>query len=590
MGLLEAIIGVAVFFIVALASYRAFVAVLGLFATTNFKTNAADVAEEKIELVRNVPYSNVGTIGGIPAGVLPPSETIVRSGDTFIASTTVRSIDDPFDGIVGGNPNDTAPADYKLVEISVTCISCADQKPANIAARVAPKGLETASTNGALFVQAIDANGQAVSGATVYLFNARTNPLIDLYDATDASGFLRLVDVPPQNQSYEITVSKTGYSTDGTLATSTGNPNPVKPHATVSLGQVTQATFVIDHSSALNFSSVDETCQIVPDVGFTITGSKLIGTNPDVVKTAGAYATNTNGIFALNNLEWDTYNFNFANQDYDIEGTIPDLPITIAPNATQNVKLITRSKQSNIIVVSVRDSVSGLPLSGADAGLARAGFWATSTTGRGFLRQTDWSGGLGQDIFTTANKYYADDSNVDVTSSAGDIKLRLIATSTYAPAGILTSSTFDTGSPSNFYTVSSNPTSQPAATGQNPVQMQIATATTTIPTQWNYVGPDGTNQSYYTPGNPNIPVNHNGDQYLRYRLYLQTASTTYTPTVSDVAVTFASDCVPSGQTYFGGLSLGSYTLTVSRTGYETQSVPISITDPWQYTTINLIPQ
>ena len=120
---------------------------------------------EKLELVRNLPYEDVGVTGGIPSGVLPYSTTTIRNGQTFTLITTVRNIDDPFDGTLGGSPNDTAPADYKLVEISAICQNCSQQTPVILSTIVAPKQLEGASQNGALFIQVFDSNGYPVVGA-----------------------------------------------------------------------------------------------------------------------------------------------------------------------------------------------------------------------------------------------------------------------------------------------------------------------------------------------------------------------------------------------------------------------------------------
>ena len=56
-----------------------------------------------------MPYSKVGIPGGIPNGVVNHVETFVRNGIPFVATTTIRNVDDPFDGTLGGSPNDTSP-------------------------------------------------------------------------------------------------------------------------------------------------------------------------------------------------------------------------------------------------------------------------------------------------------------------------------------------------------------------------------------------------------------------------------------------------------------------------------------------------
>ena len=71
---------------------------------------------------------------------------------SFTLTTTVRNIDDPFDGTATGNPPpvDTAPADYKLVDIGATCPLCDNAFDETITTTVAPKNLESATADGSL--------------------------------------------------------------------------------------------------------------------------------------------------------------------------------------------------------------------------------------------------------------------------------------------------------------------------------------------------------------------------------------------------------------------------------------------------------
>jgi len=44
---------------------------------------------------------------------------LIRDNTSFNVETIIRNIDDPFDGTIGGDPNDTSPSDYKLAEIEM---------------------------------------------------------------------------------------------------------------------------------------------------------------------------------------------------------------------------------------------------------------------------------------------------------------------------------------------------------------------------------------------------------------------------------------------------------------------------------------
>ena len=106
---------------------------------------------------------------------------------------------------------------------------------------------------------------------------------------------------------------------------------------------------------------------------------------------------------------------------------------------------------------------------------------------------------------------------------------------------------------------------------------------------WNFLGTDGTANTYYTLADQNINSLHNGDRYLRYKAFLQTASTTWTPTISDVSFTFTSSCVPPGQVLFTGLGTGDYTLTVSKAGYQPFTDTVTVSSSWQQYGVTVSP-
>jgi hypothetical protein len=87
------------------------------------------LANEQLEVARNLPYSDVGIVAGWPIGKIPYQKTEIRHGANFVVTTTVRNIDDPFDGTIGGTPNDPSPADYKLVDLSLDCPNCKNFAP-----------------------------------------------------------------------------------------------------------------------------------------------------------------------------------------------------------------------------------------------------------------------------------------------------------------------------------------------------------------------------------------------------------------------------------------------------------------------------
>jgi hypothetical protein len=274
---------------------------------------------------------------------------------------------------------------------------------------------------------------------------------------------------------------------------------------------------------------------------------------------------------------------------YDLAGINPLNPIILNPAAAQSVQLIVVPKDPRSALITIKDSATLLPLSGASVTLSGNGYNDVQLTGKGFINQTDWSGGAGQEEYVALGQYWADDGNVDVLTVSGDILLKDVFGS-YNPSGMLESSIFNAGSPSNFNNLTWEPTDTPALAGIDSVKFQIATnATVTATTTWDFAGPDGTVATFYTTSDTPIYSGHNGDQFLRYRTYLSTATATVTPNVSDVAFTFTTSCTPPGQVIFTGLSAGTYDLTVSKSGYVTVNQSISISSNWAEFTVTLAP-
>jgi len=584
-SVIEAIIGVAVFLLISVGVYQSYSKIIEVVRLSRLRSTAATVANEKIELIRNLPFKDVGIVNGFPAGKILATETITRDGVQFSVQTTVRNIDDPFDGIVGGSPNDTAPADYKLVEVNITCLNCRIFQPFIQTTIVSPKDLEIAGGGGALFIKVIDANGNPVPQAKVHVENKKLTPNLFIDDLTNNLGLLQLVDVPSSTGGYNSSTTKAGYSTDQTYPSGgSDNPNPIKEDSTVASGQVTQVTLAIDRVSTINVSTTNQICSVLPNISFRVDGAKLIGSNK--LKYSTTTATNVSGQKALSNLEWDVYKFMITDAGYDLAGSRPFLPVNLAPNTTQDIQLLLEVKNPRSLLVGVKDSATGLPVSGATVLLEKAGFSASYLTGQGFFNQTNWSGGAGQVSFTDPARYFDSDSNIDIGPPGGELKLSKIG-SNYQISGWLESSTFDTGSVSDFHNIIWQPTDQPVATGPDSVKFQVASNNDNA--TWNFVGPDNTAATYYTLSNTNLS-NHNGKRYLRYRVFLSTLDNSKTPNVSDISFTFTSACVTSGQAFFNALTSGTYTMTVTRPGYQVWiDTNISITSDYQQLEVILTP-
>jgi hypothetical protein len=244
--------------------------------------------------------------------------------------------------------------------------------------------------------------------------------------------------------------------------------------------------------------------------------------------------------------------------------------------------------------VTVVDGANQQLLSDAVVTFSQGASIKTATTGSGYLEQTDWSAGQGQENFSNESRYLAQDGNIETNSPAGELKLKLFS-GQYMQEGWLESSTFDVGTTTNFLTLSWTPSDQPQFTGVNSAKFQIATNetlddTAENPLTWDFVGPTGSAASYYTSPGQAIASLHDGDRYLRYRLFLETANQTVTPNISDIRFSFATDCTPVGQAYVSGLNNSSYNVSISKPGYETITYTgLLFNQPWQTIKVTLNP-
>lgn len=578
--LIETLVATAIFVLIALGLYQAFGSLSTLAQAAKLKAVATALANEELEIARSLPYADVGIKGGWPVGKLSYQQIKVSGGASWQLTDTVRSLDDPFDGTIGGTSNDLNPADYKLVTVTVDCQNCRANQTVTLTTQVAPKNLETSSGNGALFVQVLNASGQPVVGAKVKVTNVLATTTMVINDVTNTFGLLQLVDLPPGNFAYKVEVSKTGYSSARTYAPGEdGLTNPQNPNPTVLAGQLTETSLVIDELSNLKIETIDQYCEPVGPFTLHLQGTKARDTQGEVLAYDQDQTIPATGLLTLSNLDWDTYNFAPKDSTWALAGSFPLQSILLPPGALGEVKLLLAPLTSRQLLVSVKDGGTGLPLSGATVTLSSGGQTQALTTSRGFLLDSDWSG--------TSNET---DGNIEVNDPVGELKLKKVL-DTYSSSGYLISRIFDTGTASTtFYNLSWQPFDQATSTGENNVRFQLATSNDSATTTWQFFGPDGTTNTYYTTANTNINVRHSEQRYLRYKVYLATADNQFSPNLSQIAITYSSECLPFGQVFFSGLSATNYEVTIAKTAYQTYQGTVNLTGAWQILEVTLNPQ
>ncbi len=612
-SLVEVVIIILIFSSMFLLMLYAFRQSIGHLNTTKAKIVGVEIANAHMEILHNLRYEDVGTVSGNPTGTLPDSREITRSNITFTVETDIIYIDDPFDGCVGevvGEPdksqcadgtivdkprdipeNENNPADYKKADITVTWNNYYNGHPIKLSSIIAPNDLEGETDKGFLLIKVINAAGQVVPGADVHITNTDIDPPIDIARTTNDSGSVLLLDMEPSNQTYNITVTKDGYSLNrtcpelagGTACTdAAGVPDPVLGKVSVHQGEVETVYFTIDQVSRMVVNSYDENGVPLPTIDFTLASSLRDGEEgkkisyepaPDgIVKTEIDFSTdasstwNTNLLGDANQLEWDIYDLFIRTPTYYIAGINHNLALNILPNTdtTLNVFLddLSDNSTTNALLVTVIDN-NEVGVAGAEVELRLATdppgdlvIDPAPRTGEGFIRQTDWSGGDGQADFTDQTMYFSDNAHIDEAATAGEVTLwqntpALFHTESFSDATYKddTNTTADWNTADQELKLPTSGSPYPTAmhyaqtTKLNTQHGNITSATLTANETPNgqtieyYISADGgTNFEPVTLGTAHVFSNVGDD--IRVRIELTTADANTTPLVSDFTLNY----------------------------------------------------
>ncbi len=244
MSFVDVIVGCALILIVFVGLIGLLRASLLISGIAKARAGATSVAETQLEYIRGLDYDLVGTIGGIPAGVVQATSTQMVNGVTYNTRTLIVYIDDPKDGYGAADTNGIQ-TDYKQIKVEVSYTVRSVPHTVSLLSNYAPPGLETTGDGGTLAVAVVNAAGAPVAGATVSIQNSATTPAISFSTFSNALGYVQLPGAPTSTE-YRITVDKGGYSSAQTYARDATNQNPTPGYLTVAKAQTTTSTFSID--------------------------------------------------------------------------------------------------------------------------------------------------------------------------------------------------------------------------------------------------------------------------------------------------------------------------------------------------------
>ena len=253
MTFIEMLVGVAMILIVFLAIFGAFQLSIELVFSTKAKTGAVALVNEKMEYIRGLSYDAIGTAGGIPSGTIPQTEQKNLNGISYTLSTLVQYVDDPSDGTDLADTNGIT-ADYKLVKVQADWLVASSPRSTFVVTKIAPPGIEVLSSGGTLQVNVFDALAAPIQGATVRVVNPSTTPPIDVSIDSNSAGTVSFPGTPVAT-NYQISLSKSGYSTTQTYNVSAQNPNPNPGNVAILNKKTSTASFSIDLLGSLAVST-----------------------------------------------------------------------------------------------------------------------------------------------------------------------------------------------------------------------------------------------------------------------------------------------------------------------------------------------
>ncbi len=245
--LMDTIVGTALMLVIFMGIAGVFQLSVDVVTNNKARGSAIALSNERMEYMRSITYASLGTTGGIPSGSIAQSETVVLNGITFTRRTFIEYADDPKDG-TGALDSNSITSDYKVGKVDVAWTSRNGVRHITLVSRFQPPaGMEIACTPpcGTLTLSAVDANSQVLAGASVSIVNPSTTPAVSISTFTNASGTASFIGAPA-SAGYQITVTKSGYSTAQTYSPTAQNTNPNPGHLTVSNNQTTSGTFAID--------------------------------------------------------------------------------------------------------------------------------------------------------------------------------------------------------------------------------------------------------------------------------------------------------------------------------------------------------
>ena len=140
-GLIEVVVGAGLMAVVFVGLFGLLQFATRLATDTASRAGATALALERVEYIRSLAYSAVGTVGGTPAAALAASESITLNAVPYTRRTHIVYVDDEADGVGAGDTNGITN-DYKRVKVEVSWARGELVRNVSIVTDIAPVGVE----------------------------------------------------------------------------------------------------------------------------------------------------------------------------------------------------------------------------------------------------------------------------------------------------------------------------------------------------------------------------------------------------------------------------------------------------------------
>jgi len=372
--MVEILIDLMIVTLIAMAVLSAFMISMKSISNARARIAAVSIANEKMEIIRNMPYDSLGTVKGWPKGEILDVEELQNNEINFEVKTVIATVDDPYDGCVDkgasgapsiclqqmdpSKPQDLSPYDYKRAEIKINRKG-GSIVLAHLSTYIAANAAETPSDTGILKICVTDSENQPVSSASVSISNTETTPQVEITGLeTDNNGCIIVAELPPDSHNhYHLVVTKNGYSTEMTYARTAQNPNATQPDVSIYLQKMTYQHFSIDKLGSIKIKLEDIAGQPISNTLVHIESEKEIYFNPSTKKYSQDIITGENGEITLDLMEYGNYLFTVLARY--VVSTSPYQPSYLNPGVEMNL-LLTVSDDSNYPVIIDCNPLTGV--------------------------------------------------------------------------------------------------------------------------------------------------------------------------------------------------------------------------------------